>query len=715
MKLSKSDVIAALTGITIIASLGYLLYYQINRQAGAGNTELIGKIISKSNLAERKYSAQVVWDEVFKDSKLYNFDTIRTAEHAEAVIRLKDGTVITLNENSMILLSYSEKAVDIEFIQGTMNAKQTGKDAGSKAVTIASGDTKVALGNSDVSLSQDKDKQLQMTVNRGKAKLIAGDKEKVVNENQNITAGKDTIRLYDLTIKLIAPENNRFIALAALKANVNFSWESPKGDYTTYLEVAANSSVSDPVIKRKLTGNNTAEGFTEGVYYWRVTAINNTTKKVESSETRKFSIASSRPVQLITPANNSVIKFHDSSPMINFMWSRNESVSRYTLMISASPTMGSPVINSAVVGNKISINSLGRGAYYWKVATVNESDQINMSAESPIYKFSISKTDKLEPPQPVAPTENKSIHPLAIAQQGINFTWTKDNSIPETQIVLATDRNFSNILFKKNSGENSIRFSEKLNDGDYYWSLRGVMADGSMTDSSSVRRFRVAREGGIVLIEPRDKSGITMKANETEADISFSWSKTDLEGSYVLQIAKDRTFSSFTKELSIKDLSSTVPMKEGLHFWRVRQVDDKGTDMMTSPVYSFELMSKLDLPVAISPKAGITIDMLKRNTLDFYWNAVRGATLYRIGLYQVKGGIQQSVATLETKNLNYKFSDLKKLDVGQFVWTLQAMEVEPGTNKVKRKSEETKMMFKISLGIKDDDFKFDAPNTIITE
>ena len=136
---------------------------------------------------------------------------------------------------------------------------------------------------------------------------------------------------------------------------------------------------------------------------------------------------------------------------------------------------------------------------------------------------------------------------------------------------------------------------------------------------------------------------------------------------------------------------------------------------MASPVYSFELLSKLELPVALSPKSGVTVDMLKRNTLDFSWNAVRGANLYRIGLYQIKGGIQQSVATLETKNLNYKFGDLKKLDVGQFVWTLQAMEIEAGTNKVRRKSEESKIKFGISLGIKDDAFKFDAPNTIITE
>ena len=143
--------------------------------------------------------------------------------------------------------------------------------------------------------------------------------------------------------------------------------------------MAANPSVSDPLVKRKLAGNIASERFADGVYYWRVTAVNNTTKKVESSETRKFSITTSKPVQLITPANNSVIKYHDANPMINFMWSRNESVFPLYPDGICLARHAKPVISSAVVGNKISLNTLGKGTYYWKITTVNESDQVNLS------------------------------------------------------------------------------------------------------------------------------------------------------------------------------------------------------------------------------------------------------------------------------------------------------------------------------------------------
>ncbi len=262
--------------MAILVVLGYLLYADIMDRSGMGSTKLIGEITSKSNTAERKFSSQVVWDEINRGSSLYNYDTVRTADHSEATIKLLDGTVINLSENSMILLAISEKEVDIKFIQGTISAKQSGnKDGAGQKVSIQSGDSTVSLSNGDVSLSQDRDNQLQMTVNRGKAILKSGNEEKVVNENQNILAGKDTIRLYDLNIKLISPNNNRYIPSTAGKTTVPCTWERVKGDYSTYLEIAANPALSDPFIKVKSNGAAAAAKLDVGVYFWRVTATNN--------------------------------------------------------------------------------------------------------------------------------------------------------------------------------------------------------------------------------------------------------------------------------------------------------------------------------------------------------------------------------------------------------------------------------------------------------
>jgi len=230
-----------------------------------------------------------------------------------------------------------------------------------------------------------------------------------------------------------------------------------------------------------------------------------------------------------------------------------------------------------------------------------------------------------------------------------------------------------------------------------------------------VRKFMVTQGGTITLIEPKDHAVILDKNAQKGAEINFSWSKAEIEGTYLLQVARDRAFKTVSKEASFEDLSAEIPvMPEGTHFWRVTLVDDKGTKLMTSPVHLFELLSILDPPGIIGPLPGSSIEMLKKDTLDFFWKPVKGANLYRIGLYQVRGGIQYSVATLETRNTSYKFSDLTKLDVGKFVWTLQAMDIDPATNRMRRESDEIKTMFEIKLGIKGD-LKLGTPNIINTE
>jgi hypothetical protein len=716
MRLSKSDIIAASTGILLLASLSYLLYADINRQIGAGSTELIGDIKSKRNVAERKYSAQVVWDEVEKNSKLYNFDTIRTADQSEAIIRLKDGTEIVLNENSMVLLSYTEKELDIKFMQGAINAKQAAdKEPGSRKVNIISGDSKVALNNSDVSLSRDRDKKLQVTVNKGKATFLSGNEEKVLNENQNIVAGKDSIQLFDLTVRLTAPENNAYITTTANNARVHFAWERPRGDYTSHLEIANNLSLIDQFVKKRTDGNTLPQNLAEGTYYWRVTAVNNATKKIESSEIRKLAVVSNRPVELISPANKSTIKYWDVNPMINFIWSRNESIPRYTLAISGKPDMSSAMVNTVVEGNKISLNSLGMGTYYWKIINVPDVAQPAVASESAVYSFTISKTDKLSPPEPLSPADNKTLHPLMITQKGINFAWKKDSSIPETQIIIAEDRELSKVILKRTGADNFIKINDALKEGSYYWNLRGIMATGSTTESSKTMRFKVSRETGIRLVEPLNNSVLIYKKDKP-ADITFSWSKSDIDGTCRLEVSKDKKFTVLSKQASLSESSTVIPdIPEGSYFWRVKLTDEQGAELLSSPVYSFDLLGKLDTPLAMTPKAGSTVTITRNQMLDFQWNAVKGANLYRIGVFQVQKGIHRSIAAVETRKTSYQFTELRKLSEGNFLWSLQAVDTDAVSHRERRKSNETRMDFKILSGFGEKKINIKSPKILYLE
>lgn len=254
-----------------------------------------------------------------------------------------------------------------------------------------------------------------------------------------------------------------------------------------------------------------------------------------------------------------------------------------------------------------------------------------------------------------------------------------------------------------------------MNQGTYYWALRGVMRDGTTTDLSRRSRFKVGDTGSIKLIEPVDRAIIANPKDERTSDVNFSWSKTDLDGKFSVQLSKSRDFSAVVKEMSTSDLSTVIPkIDEGQYFWRVKLVDEKNEAILTSPVNSFEVVSLLDTPVVVGPGAGSTVNMLTKDTLDFSWRPVKGANLYRVGLYQFRGGIHYSIATFETRNNAFKFAALNKLDEGKFMWTIQALEMDAAANRMKRKSEEARAVFEITLGIKKD-LKLDSNKIINTE
>jgi len=126
MKFLTSDSIFVGLSAVLITSLSMLLYADFNRKIEAGDAKQIGTITYKRQMAQRKYLAQVVWEDIEQNFPVYNNDSIRTAGESEAVIHLSDGTDINIDENSMIMLSTGENAININFEHGTISANRSG-------------------------------------------------------------------------------------------------------------------------------------------------------------------------------------------------------------------------------------------------------------------------------------------------------------------------------------------------------------------------------------------------------------------------------------------------------------------------------------------------------------------------------------------------------------------------------------------------------------
>nr|HPI15767.1 FecR domain-containing protein [Spirochaetota bacterium] len=188
MRSLNPDRLVPAVGALIILVFSLLLYLDMRGSRGGARTEEIGTITFKRQTAQRKYAEQVVWDDLAQSVPVYNYDTIRTADMSEAVVRLKDGTEIALNENSMVLLVMSSDDASVEFMRGSIAAN---RDGAGKKLNITAGGAVVSMAEGALNLSRGRGEGLDVTLNKGSALVKTGEGEQRVTGDQRVVVAGD--------------------------------------------------------------------------------------------------------------------------------------------------------------------------------------------------------------------------------------------------------------------------------------------------------------------------------------------------------------------------------------------------------------------------------------------------------------------------------------------------------------------------------------------
>lgn len=723
MNFLRSDIIVCAVGATVIAAFSTLFYFDYTRSLEAGDAERIGTVTFKREVAQRKYASQVVWETVKQHSPVYNYDTIRTSDNSEATLHIKDGSEITLNENSMILVSLSKDAVDVNFEHGSIMAKraQEGESATSK-LNIKSKGTTVSIKESDVNLTKSKGKDLNLTVKSGNATLMGGKTEKVLTKNQMAVISKDSeSKVYTLNMKLISPPPNQYLTIATAKTNIPFSWEKIKGGQNSYFEISRNGFFTSIVAQKKVTGTGSSATLSKGVYYWRLRAFNKTTKKKEFSSTRRLAIITDEPIYLFAPRNASVISYNKQRPpLINFKWSKKEIAVGYTLLIGSDPGLSKIVKKIQTTGTSIAVGSLKLGNYFWRVDSKTKVLTATKSKSSPVYKFSLSEQKKVEPPRLVYPPHKENISTLTLKKGHITFTWAKDQAIRNSKLTIAKDAGFKNIIYSAVSKSNFQSYKQKaIREGTYYWRVQGFLQDKKSVGISGVRIFKIIKTGDISLIYPKDNARVSSRGTERSLSIRFSWVRTSIPGKFTLQVSKNKTFASIYKTRTVDTNYAQINnFAPGTYFWKVAFIDpagDPNKPLMKSKIRSFIIKDILDIPIALNPRHGVTINMRDRDSLALRWQKVDGANLYSIILYQKTGTGTKLIHQLKTTRTGHEIFDLSKLDEGNFIWTVQALETGSSRSQIVRRSIVQRTPFRISLGEKLKKAKIKTPSVLYLE
>ncbi len=601
MKFLTNEIIFPVISVFVIATFSGLLYADFNKKIDAGNVKQIGTITFKREVAQRKYQAQVVWEGIEQNYPVFNNDSIRTSGLSEAVIHLLDGTDISIEENSMIMLSTLENAININFEQGSISANRTGVSGTDiAAINIKSQDATVSIDKSNIQLTQLDNQELDLTVSDGTAKVKSGVEETVIKTNEKavISSDRKETTVVQLKYKLNEPAPNTYFIIESLKSDVSFAWELTGNFKNITWEISRDRSFARILSSQKNLSINTAKIALEaGVYYWRVSALNDDNKQIEFSETGKFNVVSRKPPKLISPQSDEMINHSGSQNSVSFKWSEDTLAADYTLEISQNKDF-TTILNSITTPLvNITIDNLTKGEYFWRVnSNINLGGEKIVKTGSP-YSFVIDTVKVLNPPVLISPAKGEKIDSELVKAKGIVLSWNNDPTFSSYNVELARDIEFKSELIVQQRNVNFAEIKNDMPSGKYFWRVEGLLSSGEKVPYSIIGDFEIAASEKLELLYPSEKDEIKISSKEKKQEIQFTWKKIELKGSYKLQISKKGDFSD-VKTTNFKDQSSgTVPFdKPGEYYWRVVLTDEKNKEILKSNIVKFNIAAEEVIP-----------------------------------------------------------------------------------------------------------------------
>lgn len=713
-KFHLSDFFIVFVCLSLCALSLYLFWRDLNKSSVRNDKNRIATIYFKQRIAQRKFNDRVVWERLSQSSPLYNEDTIRTADLAQAVIRFNNGTELNLGENTMLQLSYDEKeglqiAVsggDIQ-VDGTKSNGENGlslKMKNGSVVQLDSG-SRVALKTDFSGSSQN------IEVQSGSALLItesaensggskngkSSEKTMRISSGENLNVDSDgKISKNPIAVTSI-PKNLNLLKMDEKPVSVKLEWnvaEKKSADSAVDTEVIPagsdnNENFLNAEIKAeklpeiiiqtsetkdfsriKATYRTTKDDFeipaVSGTLYWRVFKEGNEEQSVDG----KINVKEIPEIALISPESGSEFIYRTSLPKILFNWSGNDYASNYKIEISENRDMSNPVLSEENIElNSILKNELSEGTYYWRVIPFYTLNNIGSGKPSEIKSFTIVKSENIKPPLLTMPVDEAEISYVESKNPeksyNLNFFWKSEIKNADYEFEIARDKNFSDIFYSEKTKNSFV--SKKLGilsswvipDGTYFWRVtRKSGDDDDITPVSAIQSFsikKLAADKTRLVYPPENFSS----ESEYFANTKFIWRLSDdfieEKSKTVLQVSKKEDFSALCEEISGSDGSARIAensLSAGTYYWRVGVKTSDGLEAV-SDVRTFTILQKLLPPKIVLPLENSTLLTYSEKPTLITWQKTDGADYYNVKLFDEKGILVAEKVGI--KQLNAKF------------------------------------------------------------
>lgn len=644
--------------IASMAFCSYFLYRELTERIDKSGGEVIGKITFKKRSASRRYSENVIWEEIEQESEVFNFDAIRTQEYSSATVSLKDGTKIELDQNTLLVVVLSDKGLNINFDKGGVSA-QSGT-GGKVPITLQSKDATIALDQGNVSVSSS-DAGMSIYVNSGSAKVASMGKEMNISPLEVAVLKDGVVESKKGSLFPESPEHNANLITFGRERSLKLAWrsESP-GDVK--IEISHNNDFKK-IIKSYNTGKSSLDlTLPAGDYYWRVAVGGVTSHPV------KFSILPDRKPDLIAPHMNQRISLTEGSEIVNFQWQKSDYAASYELVAARDSRMTDVALTLVSKINFISTPKIDAGKYYWTVRSIYPAGITAGQAISGPYSFEVEKL-KFVQVKPV-PLEQG---PVSTAGP-FNLSWKGVPGSVRYKVDLSSDYEFKNIQVTKISDNTFVKIDNKLAEGNYFWRV-SALSGGEISATSVTAPLHLIRPVQIIAVSPLPGAVLSDKP----ANVKFAWRDPNNGGRYTLEISDRKDFRNIKQrqQSSIPETEIKSP-GEGNFFWRVILKDSSEHTIAQSSANEFFIPGDLRTPIQLIPKDNDKIIPGLKRSIRFEWSRIAGANEYEIEIFQRVAGTEKPFMIYSSRTNYIELTNQTIFSPGVYSWLVRAKDFRKG-------------------------------------
>lgn len=666
MKFSKGDGLFTAGIFLGIALLAGLLYLH-SRERASGSGKAIGKVFYKREVAMRKLSDRMVWEDVENGSPLYSHDAVMTGNLSDAELALDSGLRLRLEANTLVELDLEDSGLNLRLTGG-----------GIKTAGVQTSQTLVTTGNGQIVNVTDgaaairtQGNQVAVEVKEGKVEVTGKDgKKQTVEKNEILTAGKKS----RVALEVKSPTEEAIILSSFDTGRVKI--KCGPNDSAKSAELSRNVDFSG-MKNYALNKGDLLLNLPAGDWLMRCSGEN------AQSAVRRFRVVNAGSYKVYRPEKADIA--FEGNPTLRLEFKPPQNVTSTLVEIADNPQFTKPTYSATLSANPMPIALPKAGKYYYRLTPVGD----NSSLESQMAPFTGA----------VTLTARVSRVPLAFVSLAPPVFTQAQLAGGKAIVSFEGSGKYRAQIVKKGEtapvtgGEpvsGAVKIPENLAAGKYEIRL-------SSDSEKATLPFEVRDKIKVDLLTPQNGMVYYLAPGEKTGALGLTWRGSEDVLVYQLVLAEDAAFKNILKKINVEgnDFRFTG-LTARKYYMRVLALEN-GVPRAESAVHSVSVEEKLPEVTGLYPNPDQKVDITKAAGLNLKWKPVTGATSYEVKIFQKGKGGLVLVDARTTRGPALTLSDFKKLKEGDVVWEVRAQQAD-GAGRVIQKSEPVRSHVNLSFG-----------------